>query len=805
MKDMYQPHFMIIPSQACNAECAYCFGPHKGRVMSNGTMEKIVDYMSGITDETGQNKVTVTFHGGEPLLAGHAFFKQALPVLRERFGRRGLNLGIQSNLWLLDQTFCELFKEYKVEIGTSLDGPEKITDYQRGKGYYARTLKGIRTAHSHGLKVNNIATFTPRSSGHWQEIVDFFISLGLNFSIHPSVPPLKAEPSLYTISPAEYGELLQKMLDYYIRNRHLIRVSSLDQVCRSVADVEGNVCTFRDCLGMFIAVDPEGDLYPCQRFCGHKEYSLGNIAHRPSLEEVFSHLVAKQIEQRQNRLKEACTGCDHFEYCKGGCLFNALAAEHPGKDRDPYCDAYRKNFDYIKQRLLKEMAAEVNINAVAQHPPRGKGNPLLKKGPLIELARHGRHPSQIAETAIRIVSAVELAKGPNISSATKRMFESGIVNSREKGEAMLRHLENKLTSKRGYLNNFYLYITLRCPLKCSHCYLYTDAEAGGKDESKDTGKDEMAVEHIETLIQEAKTVGFRQVIILGGEPLFHFDCHKLLESLQETRKWASPMNLVLRTNFALSFSRDMLIKISNAFDQVVVSVDGSEQTHDARRGEGTYRRVVDNLNAYRRVASEIPGAAELSLACVMSYADIQDEPGNALRKLGRHLEIKRIRFRPILPLGRARNWEKPPVREALGGYADSMEVIEYGFNPVSTCGLGRNIYIEPSGDALPCYAYRKPHTLIGNVIGQGLHEVVESDNFKDLSRHTVDTNPKCKTCDVRYLCGGACRAWGGEKTQYDPDAPPSDCKSLEKRARGLLAAAESYLEGIYLEEIGTGD
>jgi len=314
MKETYQPHFMIIPSLACNAECTYCFGPHKGGIMSTGTMKKAVAYISAVTAETGQSKVNITFHGGEPLLAGHVFFRQALALLREHFGSRRLNLGMQSNLWLLDQTYCELCKEHEVEIGTSLDGPERITDYQRGKGYYVRTMKGIRTAHAHRLKVSNIATFTPWSSRYWQEIFDFFISRELHFSFHPSVPSLKSRPSLYTISPAEYGGLLQKIMEYYIRHRHLIRVSSLDQVCQSVGMGEGKVCTFRDCLGMFIAVDPEGDIYPCQRFCGHKEYSFGNIADRPSLEEIFSHPAAIQIKQRQNRLKQACAGCEHFEY-----------------------------------------------------------------------------------------------------------------------------------------------------------------------------------------------------------------------------------------------------------------------------------------------------------------------------------------------------------------------------------------------------------------------------------------------------------------------------------------------------------
>ncbi len=104
-----------------------------------------------ITATTPPDKsLELTFHGGEPLIAGHAWYRSNLPLLRNHFGDR-LNLGIQSNLWLLDDDYCDLFREYRVAIGTSLDGPESITDAQRGTGYFARAMAGIETARRHGL------------------------------------------------------------------------------------------------------------------------------------------------------------------------------------------------------------------------------------------------------------------------------------------------------------------------------------------------------------------------------------------------------------------------------------------------------------------------------------------------------------------------------------------------------------------------------------------------------------------------------------------------------------------------------
>jgi uncharacterized protein len=175
-----QPHFMLVPSLACPARCSYCFGPHEGPTMSAETMEASLDFIERISNETRQRKVKVTFHGGEPLRAGYAIWKQALDGLRCRLGPRRYEVALQSNLWLLDDEFCRLFAEHKVDIGTSLDGPEDITDSQRGEGYFTRTMDGIRRARRHGMSVGCIATFTPLSVPRWRDVFDSSISSWAN-------------------------------------------------------------------------------------------------------------------------------------------------------------------------------------------------------------------------------------------------------------------------------------------------------------------------------------------------------------------------------------------------------------------------------------------------------------------------------------------------------------------------------------------------------------------------------------------------------------------------------------------------
>ena len=384
-----QPQFMLVPSLACPAECLYCFGSREGPIMSLETVQTALDFVAKIVGETGQQKVKITFHGGEPLMAGHGVFRQALEGLWARFGRGGYEVGLQSNVWLLDDEFLQLFSEHDVEIGTSLDGPEEITDAQRGAGYFARTMRGIEFARKRGLKVGCIATFTPISAPRWREVLDFFRKEQLGFSIHASVPWMGSEDNGRSLSVQDYASLLREALAYYVEHRRRMVVSSLDQMCQGVAFGEGKVCTFRDCLGMFLAIDPSGDIYPCQRFCGMTAYRLGNLAERPTLSDLSDTPIARQMVARETAVREACAECEHIEYCLGGCAYNAWSGGDTGRVRDPYCEAYWAIFAHIKQRLLQEMNSQANTKAIASDPISTGPHPLLRKGPLIELLERG--------------------------------------------------------------------------------------------------------------------------------------------------------------------------------------------------------------------------------------------------------------------------------------------------------------------------------------------------------------------------------------------------------------------------------
>jgi uncharacterized protein len=786
-------HLMIVPSLACPASCKYCFGPHEGGpTMSQKMVATIVAWQSTLGNK---EPLEITFHGGEPLIPGAEFYRMALPLLRNGLKPGRTNFAIQSNLWLLTEELCDLFREYGVSIGTSLDGPEQINDAQRSAGHFRKTMAMIDLARKRGISISCICTFTSQSVRHAQEIFDFFVYEGLNFTIHEAVPSLR-HPDTHgcPLAPEAYGELLIGMLDRYLAHLDKVRIHTLDALCRSVSAGKGGICTFGDCLGEHLAIAPNGEMYPCQRFVGMTEYRIGYVQNAPSIETLSMSPIWQAFQERQNHIQEACGDCPYLNFCRGGCPYNALAANFSEVQnfdfaikskfnmplRDPNCPAYHQIFKKITDQALAEVFSEENIHDVVERLDPTSG--LLRRGKLIALMRDGPHPYDTAQHARRIVAAVVLAATNSPETATQKFQQLGLITHGTHIEMGMRELYQRLTKPVKGLNNLYLHVTFACPLRCTHCY----AQAGPEH------YDAMTVETIIRVCQEAADLGFRQTVITGGEPLVHPQRDRLLDALAEIRATVKPMLTVLRTSLSVAVDDELLRQLGNSTDQVVVSLDGDRDTHDRRRGAGNYDRVVGNLRQLVNRGYH----NDLSLATVLPLQLANGMAGEAVRALAEELGIWRIRFRPILPLGRARETEPDLILEASGGPTDFHEMMTHGFHPVSSCGIGQNLEIMPDGSVYPCYAWHGTQWWIDpNNAVAGLEGIVMSEKFQELGKHTINTNRQCRVCALRYLCGGACRAWNrqADQEQQDIDAPPGDCSSLFTHAKSLLVSALEHL------------
>jgi len=378
-------HIALIPSLDCPARCEYCFGPRQpSPVMSEATLKSVAEWISHIYHE---KHLEISFHGGEPLMAGECFFQTALPLLTKALRDYHLYFHMQSNLWLLTDELCSLFRYYNIHLGTSLDGPESINDIQRGRGYFQRTMEGIELARSYGLSIGCICTLTAQSAHYTKDIFDFFALHQLPFSIRPAAPSLwHSKADEWSLSPRDGAASMHKMLRYYITNMSRVRINTFDIICQSICAGQGGMCTFTDCLGKYLAVGPEGDIYPCQRFVGLPQYRLGTVNILASKDVISSSSAWQLLQDRENRVEEECGNCPYFSFCRGGCPYDVLSSNRGTFNhtfRDPFCIVHKSIFSYIVDTAIEEVFSEYNLCSVVNNPDQSVG--LLSRGNILSI------------------------------------------------------------------------------------------------------------------------------------------------------------------------------------------------------------------------------------------------------------------------------------------------------------------------------------------------------------------------------------------------------------------------------------
>lgn len=361
-KPLNLPHFFFMPTMGCVAKCRYCYSPLSAHKMDDHTLKQTISWIKASVDsfvrENHDNFIgrsvpylRFTYHGGEPLLMGKEFIKNSLELLDDMDIPFQKHISLQSNLWLLDEDLCRLFKDYQVNVGTSLDGPEKITDNQRGKGYFRKTMKSIELLRKHDIPVSCICTFTKANAPYYDEIFNFFLKENLNFKFFMVQPTMDKEfESDLSLTCQEQSELVESMLQLYLLNPGKIRIHTLDIHCLSLTGRFSGGFVQGNCIGRQFAIGPDGGIYNCQMFVGHEKYKWGSVSDTHSLSDIFRMPSWMEFQEWQANQKHNCRDCSYVDICTGGCIFNAIMANGGLLDtnrKDSNCQAYRDSMDAI--------------------------------------------------------------------------------------------------------------------------------------------------------------------------------------------------------------------------------------------------------------------------------------------------------------------------------------------------------------------------------------------------------------------------------------------------------------------------
>lgn len=176
--DIFEQANSVImqPGTVCNLDCSYCYLPFRRRnlVMSPDVADAVA---RSVRPWAERRTVEVCWHGGEPLAVGRANLGRLMDCFR------GLDVahGIQTNATLVNDAWCELFAEYDVHVGVSIDGPPGDNAQRidlRGGDAFARIMAGIEKLAGYGHGVSIISVVSDPSPERARRLYDFAVTVG---------------------------------------------------------------------------------------------------------------------------------------------------------------------------------------------------------------------------------------------------------------------------------------------------------------------------------------------------------------------------------------------------------------------------------------------------------------------------------------------------------------------------------------------------------------------------------------------------------------------------------------------------
>ncbi len=274
-----------------------------------------------------RRNLEIDFFGGEPLM-NFDVVKELVKYGRENEGKYGKNIRftITTNGILLDDEKIKYINDTMDNVILSIDGRPEVNDRMRktvnGKGTYDIISNNYRNFVSKREGLYYVrGTFT-RHNLDFAEDVKHLVELGFsNVSVEPVVTSLENEYALRDEDKDIILKEYDRLSDMYIENA---KEGKPFDFFHFNVDLNQGPCVIKRVSGCgagteYVAVSPEGDIYPCHQFVGNTEYRLGNLS-----DEVFVNKHYDMFNKAHIYNKEACHNCWAKFYCSGGCHANAL-------------------------------------------------------------------------------------------------------------------------------------------------------------------------------------------------------------------------------------------------------------------------------------------------------------------------------------------------------------------------------------------------------------------------------------------------------------------------------------------------
>ena len=320
-------------SHLCNMTCAYCFAGKgeyggTGGLMPLETGKRAIDFL--IENSDGRRNLDIDFFGGEPLLNWEVVKEIVLYAhSKERQYSKNFRFTLTTNGLGINDDVIEFTNKYMHNMVLSLDGRGAVNDLYRklpnGNGTYNEVLPKIKKlVKARGGKGYYIrGTYTKENLDFTNDILHL---ADLGFKELSLEPVVAKKDAPYALTEKDLPKIF---VQYELLCEEMIKRQKRGEgfsFYHYNLDLSGGPCVHKRIAGCgvgteYLAVCPDGTLYPCHQFVGDENFKMGDI---------FSGILkSKQKFGGENfgaaniYTRRRCKDCWARLYCSGGCAANA--------------------------------------------------------------------------------------------------------------------------------------------------------------------------------------------------------------------------------------------------------------------------------------------------------------------------------------------------------------------------------------------------------------------------------------------------------------------------------------------------
>lgn len=318
---------------------------------------------------------------------------------------------------------------------------------------------------------------------------------------------------------------------------------------------------------------------------------------------------------------------------------------------------------------------------------------------------------------------------PQVQDAAVR-FVSNLMSTKDKTRL-------RFAQEHGFNPPILLVIspTMRCNLNCYGCY------AGKYEKGRDLG-----IDNLDRILCEAEDIGVYFIVISGGEPFV------LGDDLIEIFAKHPSLTFMVYSNGTLIDEQmaNKLAGVGNAYP--CISVEGFKEETDARRGEGTYEKILQAMDNLRNAGMVFGFSATATrenndLLLSDEFIDFYRDRGCLVGWYFHYLPVGKEPGVSLMPTPEQRihRLERLIERRKKG---DILLADFWNDGPlVGRClaGGSRYLHVTSSGEVEPCVFC---HFAVDNIKEKSLTEVLKSDFFRKIRERQPYSDNLYRPCMI---------------------------------------------------------